>query len=323
MLSFSNFSMEVPPRVKISVMDVPTLVPPISSKTSIRSCTPSKDPFFIPDALVLASAIFPMNSDILSPILTKLLLKPSPIPPIKLPIIFPMLPANCSNTGSPVSRNFWILGNSVIKAPIATAIAPIAPINRVRPAIAVTPIRANGPTNDIFTSKSVIIVMNISSSIVLAVAFSTQFISAKIPTKANNGTAIAVRANTPINAAGPAKPTNVNIPTITEHAPANTTNARALSIAFSIPLARARTPTKANNGMAIRVRANTPFKALPTLIPPAILRANDIAMINALKPSAASIPSLKSPNSIFFSASPSPLNIWTNKLSSASIKAGI
>ena len=106
--SDTNFSIEDSPLSKLlnkSVIPVRIEVPPISAITSINCLTPSKDSPFIPDADRLAIRICNINAFISAPILTKLSPKPSPIPPMNLPIIVPMLPASCSRTGSPVSRN--------------------------------------------------------------------------------------------------------------------------------------------------------------------------------------------------------------------------
>ena len=214
-------------------------------------------------------------------------------------------------------------GNFSIRAPTATAIVPIAPINKVNPAIAATPISANGATRDIVTKIPAIRDMNDPSNIALLIAFLTLLIIAKTPTKANIGIAIAVKANTPNNAWAANVPISVNGSNISEHAPAKTDNAKALSIALSIPLATASTATNAINGSTIAVNAKIPLTAEPIFILPAILRATDMASINADKPSAASIPSRKLPKLIFFKALPNPSNTLTSKLTKASIKAGI
>ena len=281
--SLSNFSMDVPPRVNTSAMDVPIVVPPISSRTSISSSTPSNDPDFIPDAFLLATDNAAIKLAMSSPILTKLSPIPSPTPPINSPIIVPILPASCSRTGSPVSRNFCRLGNSSINAPTAVAITPIAPISMVNAVIAVTPSIAKGATSDTFTRTSAIIVMNVASSIALVIALSTMFITARTPTNANRGIAIVVKAIIPAAAAGQAKPMIVNIASITVQAPASTINAFTLDVVFSIPLISARIPTNANKGTAIKVNASTPFNESPILehILLRIIRTTDIVSISA------------------------------------------
>ena len=228
--------------------------------TSINCFTPSKDSPFIPDAFSLASDNASIKSAISSPILTRLSPSPSPMPPMNLPIMVPILPASCSSTGRPVSKNFCRLGNSSINAPTAVAMTPIAPINRVNADIAVTPSIAKGATRDTFTSKSAIIVMNVESKLALAIALFIVLITARMPTKANRGIAMAVNAIIPAAAEVQAKPITVNTPSITVHAPANTVNAKALSIALSIPLASAKMPTNANSGIAIAVNASIPFQ---------------------------------------------------------------
>ena len=321
--SVSNFSIEVPPRVKMSPMVVPTVVRAILPITSISFFTPSKDSPLIPDALSLASANLAMNSAIFSPILTRLSLRPSPKPPTNFPIIVPILPANCSSTGRPESKKSCKLGNLSINAPTATANVPITPIKAARPDIAATPIRANGATNDIFTNTSAIIDINAPSNRAFDIALSTQFISANMPMNASIGIAIAVKAINPAAAAGHAAPIIVSTPSIIVSEPVSTTNANALFIALSILLMRARTPTNATNGTAITVKAMAPFSALPMLILPRILSATDIANNNADKPIAADIALRKTPGSRSFKAAATPSNNFDSKLTSASIKAGI
>ena len=321
--SFSNFSMDVPPSVKMSPMLVPTVVSAMSPITPINCFTPSKDSPFIPDALSLASASLPMNSEIFSPILTKLSLKPSPMPPMKFPIIVPILPANCSSTGRPESKNFCKLGNLSINAPTATANVPITPIKAARPDIAATPIIANGATNDIFTNTSASIDINAPSNRAFDIALSTQFISANMPTNASSGIVIAIKAINPAAAAGHAAPIIVSTPSIIVSEPVSTTNANALFIALSMLLMRARTPTNATNRTAITVKAMAPFSALPMLILPRFLSATDIANNNADKPIAAAMALRKTPGSRSFRAAATPSNNFDNKLTSASIKVGI
>ena len=178
--SVLNLSIEVPPKVKmvkISAIDVPTVVSAISPITPISFLTPSKDSPFIPDALSLATFSWSINSEISSPILTKLSLNPSPIPPMKFPTIVPMLPANCSSTGSPVSKNFCILGNFSISAPMPVAKSPIAANRTTKEP---TPITAAGPNAPIIVSaprSKVIAVIAVTSALIFSDASSIPFIS--------------------------------------------------------------------------------------------------------------------------------------------------
>ena len=81
--------MDVPPSVKISEKVVPTVVFPISAITPINSVTPLNEPDSIPLAFSLAIANLAIKSAIFCPMVGKLPVIPSPIPPTKLPIPLP------------------------------------------------------------------------------------------------------------------------------------------------------------------------------------------------------------------------------------------
>ena len=102
---FLKASIELLPvifEVKCSIRE-PTDIPSIAPT---RSPTPSKDPGLICEAASATSTIPSANFFIFSTIPGRLFVTPSAIPPMKFPIIVPILPANCSRTGSPVSKNF-------------------------------------------------------------------------------------------------------------------------------------------------------------------------------------------------------------------------
>ena len=144
---------------------------------------------------------------------------------------------------------------------------PIAPINIVNPAIAATPINANGAIGANITKIPAIRDINDPSNIALLIAFLTLLIIAKTPTNANIGNAIAVKAKTPSKAALAKAPIIVSGISANVSTPTNIAKALTLVVAFSTPLIRARTPTKANIGRAIAVNNKTPFKALLALFP--------------------------------------------------------
>ena len=291
--------------------------------TPSRSPTPSKELLSIPFALSQACCSLSIHVARLSAILTKPSVTATPRLVTKFPIMVPMLPANFSRIGKPVSRKLWRPGTFSINTPIPTANNAIAPISKTSPSIAATPTTANGATRLIVTNTLAINDMKFPSNTALAMALSTLFIRASIPTNTTIGIAIAVSAAIP-NKAGPIKvPTRVNGRSISEQAPISTVNAKALSIALFILLATANTPTNASNGITIAVNARIPLSAEPILILPAILRAMDIASINPASPSATLSASSNSPMPIFFSASANPENIFTNRFKIASINAGV
>ena len=127
------------------------------------------------------------------------------------------------------------------------------------------------------------------SNTALAVAFSTPLIRCKTPTRASNGIAISNNAAIPRPIAAAPTPV-VAIAPITVSGISNSVNvvakairAIALAVAFSTPLMRCKTPTRASSGIAIRVRARTPLRELPRL-PVILLRmliATDMARSSA------------------------------------------
>ena len=160
-----------------------------------------------------------------------------------IPCIKASMPTNASN-GTAISVN------ANIPPPTANAPTPVATI---------APIAVNGISNSVHAAASKV------NALTFSIALSTFCIKANTPTKANNGTAISVKPNTPkaIFDILPIADIVVNAANKPVIAPANTINANTLGKAFdaSIVLNNAKTPVKANNGTAIAVKANAPLAA--------------------------------------------------------------
>ena len=160
-----------------------------------------------------------------------------------------------------------MLGNLSIKAPIAVAKTPIAPMVITNAFMAATATKASGATRDILNKTSPSVLISIVIAIALVIAASMPSMSFNIPTNANNGTAIAVSATTPANADGTNVPIIVSGISINVKAPANTTSAFTFSVARSTPSMSFNIPTNAKRGTAIVVRAKTPEIAYPITLP--------------------------------------------------------
>ena len=158
-------------------------------------------------------------------------------------------------------------GNCCINAPTPVAKTPIATIRPVSPVIAVTPINAKGATNATCTRTLAIAFIKVINRLAFSVAFCIFCIKASTPTKATNGTAIAVSDTTPRRADAIKLPTIVNGINNSVKADANIVNANTFVVAFCTFCIRANTPTNANNGTAIAVRDTTPRRACATKFP--------------------------------------------------------
>ena len=148
-----------------------------------------------------------------------------------------------------------------MSAPIAIVSPPIASMTAVSAENAVTPIIANGATNETFTRTSAITFVKSISDFAFVVAFSIPDINFSIPTKANKGIAIARSAATPMKGRPPAY---VNAPTADKgisksvNAVANIVKAVAFLIALSTPDISFNIPTNAKRGTAIAVKPKMP-----------------------------------------------------------------
>ena len=100
-----------------------------------------------------------------------MLVTPAAIPPTIAPMNAPIPPANLTRIGMPLSMNSSNLGNFSTKAPIPTAKVTNPAMNNESAVNATTPNNANGATIDTFNNKFVIIVINPTNMLTLAVPF--------------------------------------------------------------------------------------------------------------------------------------------------------
>ena len=206
--------------------------------------------------------------------------KPATILPTKAPIALPIrakvAPPSAINSLKPGILDRPPNANKTsVKPPVSAINAPIAGNASI----------AAGPSNVRTASTPVIVTAKRLNAMALFIAPCTFCIRAKTPTKANNGTAIVKSARAPIYGApvSPAAPIIVNGISNNVITVANANNAMTLSLATVMFRIRAKTPTKANKGIAIAVRAKTPIKASLAVLPTMFITAST-PVITTIKP---------------------------------------
>ena len=119
-----NLSIELPPRVKISEMVVPTVSAAISPRISMSFRTPSNPAGSINLPTLLMTASLVTIRPKVSTMSERLSMSPSPIPPRKPAINLPIPSPIFSRIAIPVSSQSCSLGNSLFKPANATIRAP-------------------------------------------------------------------------------------------------------------------------------------------------------------------------------------------------------
>ena len=221
---------------------------------------------------------YSIKSDKALPITGSIVANDSATASINAPIISPIAPAIWTIIGNPVFKKFSNSGKLVIKDPIATAKAAVAIINASKAAIAVTPIKARGPTDANITH---ILAMHINKPLsILTISDAFCILSAVIIASTRPINAIttvnAVNPTAPATMLGAKNPTTAN----TVATPVNTISKVESTIAFPIAFFTGRaviiTSTKPSNAITT-VNAANPTAPFRMLLPKNPIADNTVA----------------------------------------------